>query len=148
TWLAQRRTANPFFGGLRFEAMARDIAGAASDMLDRWQGSGKATDGTIVLMPEMMRLTLDALTRALFRVRLSGEYDALHSALTEILRRIERQVWSFMPVPDPLLRRLDPSYRQALATVDTIVERLIRDRRAEARPPEDLLSALIAAADR
>ena len=146
TWLRQRRTANPYFAGIRFERMAAEIAGAADDMLRRWDRAGREDRG-VAIVPEMMRVTLDGLTRAMFSLQLAGEHEVLHDALTIILRRTERRVWALLPQPEWLAIRTDRRYRRALATTDRLVWRLIRDRRREPSPPDDLLSALIAASD-
>src|SRR3546814_1404159 len=79
--------------------MATAVASAASDMLDRWNGE---TDRVVEIMPEMMRVTLDAVTRAFFGLDLTGEHEALHDAFTVILRHTKRRVWAPLPLPERL----------------------------------------------
>lgn len=143
-WLSQRRVAVPSFGGPRFAPMAAAVASAARDLLDRWAAS---PDGVVDVMPEMMRVTLDAVTRAFFHLDIVGEHDALHDAFTVILRHTERRVWSPLPLPERLDAILHPEYRAAMATLDGVVDRLIDDRRRNPLESDDLLTALIAAHD-
>lgn len=139
-WLAQRRTASPAFAGAHFERMARDIAAATDETLDRWEDharTGRAFD----LSTEMMRLALDCAVRALLSIRLEDDHRAIYGALTALLRRAERRVWT--PLPTRLLDAFDRRGLKALRVLDEITGQIIVDRRAMADPPEDLLTHLV-----
>jgi len=141
-WLSQRRIAVPSFGGPRFAPMAEAVASAARDLLDRWDAM---PSGVVAVMPEMMRVTMDAVTRAFFGLDLTGEHEVLHEAFTVILRHTERRVWSPLPLPARLDALLHPEYREAMAALDGVVQRLIEERKESPREGDDLLTALIAA---
>lgn len=144
TWLDQRRTAKPAFGGPRFDFMTNQIGAAAADMLGRWD-SAERQGKRVELVEEMMRLTLDAVTRALLDMRLNAEYRRIHEALTVILRETERRVWSVFPLPEWLTELTRPRYREAISSLDQIVWSAIEECRRDPRDSDGLLSTLVKA---
>lgn len=147
TWKSQRLTAKPSFAGPRFGFMAERIVAATASMLERWHGLER--DGqSVELVYEMMRLTLDGVTRALLDMRLVTEYEQLHDALTVVLRETERNVWSVVRLPPWLGTLTRPRYRRAVATLDRIIWGVIEERRRNPRMSDGLLSVLVEAHDR
>ncbi len=146
TWLSQRRTASPCFGGARFEVMAERIVGATAKMLDRWDGFDRAGE-PVEIVHEMMRLTLDGVTQALLDMDFIENYDEVHDALTVILRETEKRVWSVAPPPDWFALMTRPRYRQAVDTIDRVVRGIINERRRNPRDSDGLLTTLIEAHD-
>ena len=145
-WLSQRRTANPCFGGARFQIMAERIVGATVKMLDRWDGFDRR-GRPVEIVHEMMRLTLDGVTRALLDMDFIENYEEVHDALTVILRETEKRVWSVAPMPEWLTLLTRPRYRSAVDTIDRMVRGIIDERRRNPRDSGGLLTTLIEAHD-
>jgi cytochrome P450 len=146
TWLAQRRTASPCFGGARFQFMAERIVGATRKMLDRWDGFDRGGE-PVEIVHEMMRLTLDGVTQALLDMDFIENYEEVHDALTVILRETEKRVWSVAPPADWLALMTRPRYRRAVETIDRVVRGIIDERRRNPRDSGGLLTTLIEAHD-
>ncbi len=146
TWLSQRRTASPCFGGARFQFMAERIVGATRKMLDRWDQFDRGGE-PVEIVHEMMRLTLDGVTQALLDMDFIENYEEVHDALTVILRETEKRVWSVAPPPDWLALMTRPRYRRAVETIDRVVRGIIDERRRNPRDSGGLLTTLIDAHD-
>ena len=146
TWLSQRRTASPCFGGARFQFMADRIVGATRKMLDRWDDFDRGSE-PVEIVHEMMRLTLDGVTQALLDMDFIENYEEVHDALTVILRETEKRVWSVAPPPDWLALMTRPRYRRAVETIDRVVRGIIDERRRNPRDSGGLLTTLIEAHD-
>ncbi len=142
TWLRQRRTATPAFGGPRFDYMAQQVVDATHDMLETWKQ--RYDDGqSFNLLFETMHLTLDAVTRAFLDFRLTDERSDVHDALAVILKETERRVWSVARLPDDFYAMTCRPYRRALMTLEDLVRKLVEDRRQRPRDTGDLLSILM-----
>ena len=146
TWLSQRRTASPCFGGARFQTMSDRIVAATRRMFDRWDGFEQRGE-PVEIVHEMMRLTLDGVTQALLDMDFMENYEEVHDALTVILRETEKRVWSIAPPPDWLALLTRPRYRRAVATIDSVVRGIIDERRTNPRDSDGLLTTLIEAHD-
>ena len=142
TWLKQRRSSSPSFGGSRFEFMAKQIAGATQTTVDRWDSCARQGK-SVELIYEMMRLTLDGVTRALLDTHLEADYERLHHALTAALRETERHVWSPIHLPMSLIRVLHPRYHRAIRDLDEIIWEVIEQRRQHPSNDGGLLNLLI-----
>lgn len=142
TWLQQRRAAAPSFGKPRFDHLAEQVIGATDDLLDDWRERYAAGQSFNIAF-EMMRVTLDAVTRGFLDHRLADEHASVNEALAVVLQETERRVWSVMPLPDRLHALFRPQYRRALKTLDELVQRLIDRRLKEPGDSGDLLTTLI-----
>lgn len=143
-WLRQRRLLQPPFHGRELLDMTGRIAGAVSDMLERWRGPALRGE-PVDIAQEMMRLTLDVVFRTLLTVRLPNVSDTVYEALKIVLHEAEQRVWSLLPFRDKLPTPSNRAFRQALAELDDVVRRVIEDRRADREAPRDLLAILLEA---
>jgi len=138
----QRRLIQPAFHRRRIEAYAAAMSADAAAAAARWR------DGeTLDVAREMTRLTLRIVARSLFSV------DVEEDEAREVGQALDALVAAFDVVLVPfqsLLQKLPlPSFRrarQARATLDALVYRLIAERRRTGGG-EDLLSLLLAARD-
>jgi len=147
SWLHQRRLMQPSFHHKRLAGFATLMTEATLAMLERWQG----TDSQHLDIPvEMMRLTQRIVGLALFNLDLSNEVDTVGRTFMMLLPLLSK--YTFVPfpplwVPTPRNRRL----QAGLETLNTVVYRLISERRNRATDPGmdtgDLLSMLLAARD-
>jgi len=145
-WLSQRRTMVPAFQGVHLTRIGQAMTSAIGDMLERWQGdqlSGRPFDITA----EMMKVTLDALVRALFGTRSGTQTAAFYDAVTVVLERSEKRVWALANLPLSIPTPSNLKFVAALKELDAIVSGMIEQRRANPATGEDLLSMLMAAYD-
>jgi cytochrome P450 len=141
-WLRQRRLIQPAFNKSNVNSYSGTIIANTQRLLGEWSNGHRTT-----LHHEMSRLTLGIVGRALMDMDLADMIneiaDPVESAMRDFSHRFESAwnppVW----VPTPRNRRA----KQNIIKLDAVVNRIIRERRAEGRDHGDLLSKLIAARD-
>jgi cytochrome P450 len=133
----QRRLLQLAFHRQRLAQYATVMTTYAARLRQAWQ------DGdTLDITPAMMRVTLAIAAKTLLDADVEAEATAIGQAITMLLQRSPR-----VPPPlAPLLRRLPlPSQRRlrrAQAYLDTLIYRLIDERRATGGVTDDVLSML------
>jgi cytochrome P450 len=140
-WLRQRRLAQPAFHRARIAAYAETMVRLAERMLEGWR-DGESRD----VHAEMMRLTLQIVSKTLFDADVDADVQEVNRALEAIMEHnsdFRRLILT--PSWLPTLRNI----RAALATrrLNKIIYRIIGQRRAEGRNAGDLLSMLLHAQD-
>jgi cytochrome P450 len=147
-WRRHRRLVQPAFHRKQQPAVAQAMEEAIGDTLARWDVLAE-TGEPVNVRDAMVTLTLDILMRGLFGVDLEGEADSLRAAFLEADSHIDLAA-SLMPVhvpkwiPTPRNRR----FRRAMRALDDFIYGVIRSRRAQPTPPDDLLTLLLRASDR
>ena len=141
-WRRQRRLAQPAFQKARIEEYAPVMIEQALAHASKWR------DGeTLDMAEEMSRLTCGIAVKTLFGIELGPEADRVGSELTFLMRHQMRRLRSPLrwpeKFPSPANRRADRAYRY----LDSIVYKIIEERRARGGEGNDLLSHLIAAMD-
>jgi len=138
----QRRMMAPMFVQKRIAAFAEEMARRAEMATARFR------DGeTLDFAEETMRVTLEIVGKTLFDAELAGDAAAVADALSECLHYIIESVQTLLPLPPSVPTPRNLRYRRAIAQLDEIVFRMIRERRASGRDHGDLLSMLLAAQD-
>jgi cytochrome P450 len=141
-WLRQRRLAAPAFHRQRIASYGTVMTDFTERMLDRWRD-----DETLDVHAEMMRTTLEIVTKALFGAEVTAQDTAKVGEALEIMleRFVDRisllRFLQQLPLPKNL------RFRNALATLDSIIYRIIEARRRDGVTGDDLLSMLLAAQD-
>jgi cytochrome P450 len=144
-WLRQRRLAQPAFHHQRLVTMAEAMVACTEQMLERWEQTARSGE-TIDLVAEMMALTQAIIVRTLFSTDLGATAEVVNRTWPIINRRIGETFWSTKletTLPLPANRRL----RSALRELETVVYRIIADRRQTRRDEPDLLSMFLSARD-
>lgn len=141
-WLRQRRMAQPAFVPQKISEYGSDFVQLAVRLISEWS-DGERRD----ICQEMMTLTLRIATKVLFSSEISGrERDvgqaimtAQHFFLQRFNNLVRLPVW--FPTPGNL------KFRGMIRDLDEIIYGMIRKRRSESHPREDLLSILLHARD-
>lgn len=144
SWLRQRRLMQPLFHRQRISGYGETMVAFTDKMLAEWQD-----DQTLDIHHEMMRLTLNIVTKTLFDVDMtSGRTHAVDDALKVVMdafSRLMRNPFFTLPIwaPTPTNRR----FRHAVAELDRVIFDIIREHRAKHEEKSDLLSTLLSAQD-
>lgn len=147
--LRQRRLMQPAFHRERIRGYARAMSDYAQRTSQRWDGMGDGVeDGIEVDMArEMMRLTLGVVGKTLFDADVEGEAKDIGAALDGVMEDFELLNmplwWLLERLPLPRTRRFNAS-REYL---DSVIYRMIEERRRDKRDRGDLLSMLLLAQD-
>jgi cytochrome P450 len=145
-WRRQRRLAQPAFHRERIAAFGALMVETIAAMLARWEPIAAA--GTpFDVAPEMSRLTLDVVGKALFSMDLSGEAAEVGCALRVALEHVTYLAFSvfYAPLVIPTPRNL--RFRRALRALDAVVYDVIATRRRAGDDAGDLLAMLLRARD-
>jgi len=144
-WLRQRRLAQPAFHRQRLVTMADAMIDCTEQMLERWDrvaASGEPID----LVEEMMALTQAIIVRTMFSTDLGATAEIVNRTWPIINRRIGETFWATklettLPLP------ANTRFRRAIDELETVVYRIIADRRRDKRDEPDLLSMFLSARD-
>jgi cytochrome P450 len=140
--LRQRRLAQPAFHRQRIAAYGKTIGSYASEMTSRWQ-SGTVMD----LHPEMLLLALRIVGKTLFDTNVEGEVQQIARAVDSFMEFLPL---AFLPFPETVLNLPLPAMtriRRGRAYLDSLIYRMIAERRKDSRDRGDLLSMLLATVD-
>ena len=140
--LRQRRLIQPAFHKERIGSYGVTMTDYARRTMDRW------SEGTPIDVAEaMMRLTLGIVGKTLFDADVESQARDVGRAMTDVMESFWLRMLPFAStlerLPIPALRRA----RQARATLDRIIYRLIAERREQPGDRGDLLSMLLMAQD-
>lgn len=137
----QRRLAQPAFHRQRVAAYANVMTELSESHIANWE------DGALDVAQEMMRLTLSIVAKTLFNANVDDEAKDVREALTTIIDMFNLMLLPFSELleklPLPQARRFD----KAKAKLDSIIYRIIEERRRGGEDTGDLLSMLILAQD-
>lgn len=142
-WLEKRRIAQPAFSPRALEGIIPIVIRSAEGMLDRWERD-LANQEILDIDREMMQCALDVVARALFGADLSDQAYRLTGAVMEALDYLIFQTQTLMMVPRWLPIRQNRQYREAMETIEGVVNALI-DRRSRENPGRDFLGMLLGA---
>lgn len=138
----QRKLLAPAFAPRRVAAYARTMAERA-ERFSTGLGDGERLD----LAEAMMRLTFEIVGKTLFDAEVDGDAAQVGQALTTVMECAMGQLGSLVPVPPAIPTPTNLRYRRAVAKLDAVVYRVIRERRADSADRGDVLSMLLAARD-
>lgn len=140
SWLHQRKLVLPAFHRERLDVYATVMAEEAQRAISTWS-DGQQRD----VHSDMMRMTLQIVTRTLFGIDFSSAVGVAENLVSTVMDEFNRRIASPLRFrfPLPSLR----TYRlfKAMRELDDIAYRAITERRRQ--PREDLLSMLVAAED-
>jgi cytochrome P450 len=146
TWRQQRATLDPAFAPPQLAAYVPLATEATAAMLGRWQPLAQSGQ-PVNMTSEMMRLTLQFLSRLVLGVDLSGEGDERGQALATMQQYMNRRIvsrWPSLPsLPTPGNLRL----HRALRLFDHFVYALIAERRRNPGPPTNLVEMMVTGRD-
>ncbi|MDY7090319.1 MAG: cytochrome P450 [Actinomycetota bacterium] len=144
-WRKQRKVIQPAFQSRRIAAQAGPVAEEAMKLVARLRTAvgGEPVD----VVSELTGLTLGVLGRTLLDADLS-EFDDIGGAFAAVQDQAMFELATLSAVPTwvPLAKQL--RFRRARAHLDRIVQELVARRKAAATAGEDVLTRLIASAER
>ena len=144
-WLRQRRLMQPVFHRKHIAAFGTIMTDATGRMLDSWEAR-ESREEPINILAEMMRLTLNIVTRALFGADVSAQAEIVARAFTTASEHTTyRFDFPFYPTRLPTAR--NRRFGAALRDLDRVVHELIAARQGSSEDTGDLLSMLLSARD-
>lgn len=143
-WQKQRRMMQPPFTAKSVPQFTESMIESTLDMLERWEGFA-ARDESFEMNYEMTRITLSIIGKTMLGIDLATEGPAVSAALIDVLKFIGNASFRSFGVPLYVPTPGNVRFRKALATLDEIVHKIIRNQ--QAAPKHNLLTMLIDARD-
>lgn len=141
-WRRQRNLAQPAFHHARVAEYAPAMVEQALARVESWR-EGEARD----VCEEMMRLTMGIAVKTLFGTEMTAEGNLVTEAVGRLMRYELRRLRSPVRLPKSWPTRASRRANQAYEYLDSLVYRIIADRRTAGKEGHDLLSMLISATD-
>ena len=138
----QRKLMAPAFVQKRIAEYATEIS-ARTESAQRGWGDGATVD----VSEAMMRLTLEIVGKTLFDAEIGSDAVEVGEALTLAMEHIVGSMSSLVPIPPTWPTPRNRRNAQAIARLDQIVYRIIREHREGGRDRGDFLSMLLLAQD-
>jgi cytochrome P450 len=138
----ERRLAQPAFHRQRINSYGPVMVEYAERAGARWR------DGeTLDVSSEMMRLTLAVVGKTLFDADVESDADEVGEALTEVMELFDYLMLPFAELLEKLPLPPQRRFMRARARLDSVVYRIIEERRRAGGDRGDLLSMLLLAVD-
>ena len=145
-WQRQRKMTQPAFHSQQIAGFLRIMEEQASAMLANWEDHAKRAE-LFDVVPELMRLTLNIVSQALFTTSLDADRDRIQRALTVGRDYSVERAWSVIRLPQWMPTPTNRRYRTSLAGFHEVIDRMIADRQNAPLPVNDLLNILMNARD-
>lgn len=141
-WKRQRKMTQPAFHTKRIQAYGAVMVDFSQRMMDGWNN-----DASRDISRDMMRLTLNIVSKTLFDAEMDSNAEKVNQALTMVLHAIDDSIKAplFLPAWLPLPRNI--RMNRAVKTLDRIILELIEQRRETDEDKGDLLSMLLLSQD-
>jgi cytochrome P450 len=141
-WKRQRKMTQPAFHTKRIGAYGEIMVDFSKRMMDEWK-----TSSVRDINRDMMRLTLNVVSKTLFNAEMDKNAAQVNEALTMVLHAIDDTIKSplFLPQWLPLPHNL--RMKKATRTLDAIINHMIEERRKTNEDNGDLLSMLLLSED-
>ena len=146
SWLVQRRMMQPIFHRQRIAALAGEMTAAGSHLLKRLEehaANGQAFNMTA----EMMRVTLEIITRTMFGEDVSGEAGKVGEATNFLSHFVSNRLRTALPLPLQIPTPQNRAFQRSRKMLDEIIYGIIRRRQSSGEKRSDLLGMLLEARD-
>lgn len=137
-WLRQRRLAQPAFHRHRIASYSTMMIEHTERMLARWR-DGETRD----VHEDMMRLTLEIVAQTLFSADVTGDAADVGTALDVVMRVSAETLGSPMQIPTYIPTPRNRRFMAAIRQLESVITKIIRQRRASDEDTGDLLSMLL-----
>lgn len=146
-WSQQRKLIQPSFSRQRVEAMNAAMLSVMREHVARWE-SHAASKSEINLSEDMSYLALEVALRTMFGNGMTEKEAREFSQALVIGNEVSAErVWNLTRITEILPTSKNRAYNRAIHTLDSVVWRIIRERRASGIAGDDLLGVLIEARD-
>lgn len=136
-WLRQRRLVQPAFHRAQIAAYAETMVQYTQRMLEGWRG-GEERD----VHQEMLRLTLEIVVKTLFDADVTRDAQDVGKSL-ELLLELGANFRRTLFIPHWMPTPTNLRIKREIAFIESILYRIIGERRASGRDTGDLLSMLL-----
>jgi cytochrome P450 len=145
-WRKQRRTMQPQFHRDVIRSLVASMIDTIGETIERWRPIAERGE-VMDLFPELSRMTVDVVSKAMFSEDIDRHTTAVGTALTTALEHTHDRLFALVDLTDIVPTRRHRRYHEALATLRGIGTDIIQQRRASGEQKSDLLQLLLDARD-
>ncbi len=146
-WKRKRKLVQPSFHKNRISSLGEIMTDAIEDMLNEWELICDKNE-TVEVTDAMMRLTLTVVVKALFSTALSKEeVQTVADVFTPLLDETNFRASFPIQILHQLRVKKNTAYQKNIDELNSIIFRIIRERRTSAKKHNDLLQMLMEAED-
>jgi cytochrome P450 len=139
-WRRQRRLAQPAFHRSRTNEYSPVMVECALQHISSWR-AGETRN----IAEEMMKITLEVAVRTLFGTSLAADSTSIGNAMTFLMRHFLRRARTPWRIPASWPTPANRRARREVEYMDSLIYRIISDRKKDTQPRNDLLSLLMSA---
>jgi cytochrome P450 len=145
-WQRQRKMTQPALHGQQVASFIGIMERSTLALLERWEH--RASQGEVFdIVPDLMHLTLNIASQALFTTSLESETEIIRETLAIGRDYSVDQAWSVVRLPQSVPTPGNRRYSKGLAAFHGVIDRMIVARRAVHQKTPDLLTLLMEARD-
>jgi cytochrome P450 len=141
-WKRERGLIQPAFHRQNILSYARIMTAAARRMLDSWPDGAERN-----VHDDLMRVTLEIVAQCLYGAEVSGSAERVGKAMEVVMDRFLTNASQAMLFPFDIPVVLAWREYRAINELNSIIGKIIRERRSSNQPREDLLDMLLRARD-
>jgi cytochrome P450 len=144
-WLRQRKLIQPAFHLSKIAGMTKLMTTTCGNILKRWEQ--KPQGAVINLSAELMRITLEIVTNALFSTDVSQNVERVYEHMSVLLEYAYYRIVSPVKLPEYIPTPGELRFRKARHEFDQLIYGIIAKRKRQAGNYNDLLDMLLASID-
>lgn len=138
-WMQQRKLIQSVFHSNLIDQYSAVIKDEVDQLLDKWQTQRDEID----VFDEMTQLTLRILARTLFNINVEDKTSLISGAFQVAVKEASDRMTNMLDLSSYLPSVHSFRFRNALRSLETLVYRLIEDRKTAASQTTDFLSLLV-----
>ncbi len=146
SWVRQRKLAQTAFQSVRLNPLAPAMTRTTDETLARWREHASAGE-PIEIQSEMMHLILGILTRTLFGTDMTGEAVDVEQSVATQAKYLNDRLSSPVDIPENAPLPVQKRFLAARDALNSMVDKVIAERRRTGEDKGDLLSILLQARD-
>lgn len=138
-WRQNRAIVQPAFRLNRMDTYFSEIMTSSQNLFNDWKGRDK-----IDFHQEMMSFTLSVISKSLFNIDQGKESHLISEAIHDFMAGMEDQIFHFIPlIQKNIPSSLNRKFKASVKYLDSVVYKIIEERRRDSESRMDLVSLLI-----
>lgn len=141
-WRQNRSIVQPAFRLNKMNEYFSEIKESANNLFISWELNRK-----INFHQEMMSFTLSVISKSLFHIDQGKESHQISEAIHDFMAGMEEHIFYFLPFQKHLPTKINRKFKKSVKYLDSVVYKIIRERRGDSKGKTDLVSMLINASN-
>lgn len=137
-WRQNRSIVQPAFRVNRLSDFFNEMKTCCDDLFSGWKGRERLN-----FHQEMMQFTLSVISKSLFELNLSNESEKISEAIHDFMAGMEEHIFHILPFQKHLPTKVNKKFKTSVKYLNSVVYKIIDERRQSSEGKNDLISLLI-----